>query len=59
LHHVLQEIVVGSGVPEQGTMTAYDYDLRILGAAVLSLASGAIFGVRYESTGGREQSAGC
>jgi len=30
-------------------MAGYDDDLGILGAAVLSLASGAIFGVRYES----------
>ena len=30
-------------------MAAYDTDLGIPGAAVLSLASGAIFGVRYES----------
>jgi hypothetical protein len=30
-------------------MAAYDDDPGILGAAVLSLASGAIFGVRYES----------
>jgi hypothetical protein len=30
-------------------MAAYGYDLGVLGAGVLSLASGATFGVRYES----------